>query len=407
MTRRPITLLLALGALVLTCISSCSSCKKDPPKPPVEITDPKTYEEAIKAIEDGTLKDEEAAHKLIELINKMRAGEHEKFIKIAEVLVNAKYQMKTKLYLIEAAIRSELVLVKKFDLLEVVVKDLTSTPKEKLALLEKATPLLSTQVKNHHFLSSEGKRLVMRLITAIDAQLDKLRDKGTPAEVAFTEILKRLSEIKRLLENDPMEYVDLGLSVKWSTRYLGAVNPEDYGDYYAWGETEPRTNSFEMSTYKLAKPQVNDPLNYGFTKYCFSSWLSFDGSIDNKDVLDPEDDAARAKLGAPFRIPTNEEIWELIDNCIWMEETINGIVCLRATSKINHKSIILSKNGRLERTKLMLRGAASIFWTNRLSEFTDTGSKTRYVPVFFYDKPKPLMHSDLRFIGLNVRAVHP
>ena len=46
---------------------------------------------------------------------------------------------------------------------------------------------------------------------------------------------------------------------KWSTRYLGAVNPEDYGDYYAWGETEPRTNSFEMSTYKLAKPQVNDP----------------------------------------------------------------------------------------------------------------------------------------------------
>jgi len=323
------------------------------------------------------------------------------------VLVNAKYQMKTKLYLIEAAIKSELVLVKKFDLLEVVVKDLTSTPKEKLALLEKATPLLSTQVKNHHFLSSEGKRLVMRLITAIDAQLDKLRDKGTPAEVAFTEILKRLSEIKRLLENDPMEYVDLGLSVKWSTRYLGAVNPEDYGDYYAWGETEPRTNSFEMSTYKLAKPQVNDPLNYGFTKYCFSSWLSFNGSVDNKDVLDPEDDAARAKLGAPFRIPTNEEIWELIDNCIWMEETINGIVCLRATSKINHKSIILSKNGRLERSKLMLRGAASIFWTNRLSEFTDTGSKTRYVPVFFYDKPKPLMHSDLRFIGLNVRAVHP
>ena len=103
------------------------------------------------------------------------------------------------------------------------------------------------------------------------------------------------------------EYVDLGLSVKWATCNMGASSPEEYGDHYAWGETETES-TYDWNTYKWCKGSKNT-----LTKYCTDSDY---GTVDNKTVLDPEDDVAQVKWGGNWRMPTDAEIEELRENCI-------------------------------------------------------------------------------------------
>lgn len=127
------------------------------------------------------------------------------------------------------------------------------------------------------------------------------------------------------------EYVDLGLSVKWATCNLGATSPEEYGDYYAWGETETKS-SYSEETYKYYK---SDEENKGYTKYVPSSYANthgYMGVYDNKSVLDLEDDVAHVKLGGKWRMPTNAEIDELINNCLSYKDTYNGINGRKFTS---------------------------------------------------------------------------
>ena len=83
------------------------------------------------------------------------------------------------------------------------------------------------------------------------------------------------------------EWVDLGLpsGTKWATCNVGATKPEEYGNYYAWGETETKT-TYNWSTYKWCNGSAETQ-----TKYCTNSDY---GTVDNKTVLDLEDDAARA-----------------------------------------------------------------------------------------------------------------
>ena len=82
------------------------------------------------------------------------------------------------------------------------------------------------------------------------------------------------------------EAVDLGLSVKWAQRNLGAENPWDFGTYFAWGEIEGKDN-YEWATYKHGTSYNQ------LTKYVSSVGYGLDGFIDNKEVLDESDDAAR------------------------------------------------------------------------------------------------------------------
>ena len=107
------------------------------------------------------------------------------------------------------------------------------------------------------------------------------------------------------------EWVNLGLSVKWATCNLGAKKPEDYGDYYAWGETSPKKD-YSWSTYKLCKGTENT-----LTKYCGKSACGYNGFTDNKKLLDLSDDAAHIKLGGRWRIPTCAEWTELRTKCKW------------------------------------------------------------------------------------------
>ena len=139
------------------------------------------------------------------------------------------------------------------------------------------------------------------------------------------------------------------------------TNPEDYGDYYAWGETEPK-ESYSWLMYKFGKSSSGP-----FSKY---STPSSDGPIDNKTVLEPEDDVAHVKLGGKWRMPTNAEWTELKAKCTWTWVTnyngsgINGML-VKAT---NGNSIFLPAAGYLNGTNLRVDGSYGTYWSSSLNK---------------------------------------
>ena len=121
------------------------------------------------------------------------------------------------------------------------------------------------------------------------------------------------------------EYVDLGLpsGTLWATYNVGANSPEEYGDYFAWGETQPK-DTYTWSTYQYANggsPWGNPNL----TKYCANSQYGYNGYVDDLTILLPEDDAATANWGSNWRMPTQEEWWELGSNTTHTWTTQNGV----------------------------------------------------------------------------------
>ncbi len=135
--------------------------------------------------------------------------------------------------------------------------------------------------------------------------------------------------------------VDLGLSVKWGSVNLGAENSEDYGDYYAWGETEPKEN-YSWGTYKFGTSKSGP-----FSKY---NTISSYGTIDNKTVLEPEDDVASVKLGGNWRMPTDEEWTELRTKCTWTWTTQNEVNGRLVTAS-NGNSIFLPAGGSRDNSR--------------------------------------------------------
>jgi hypothetical protein len=133
------------------------------------------------------------------------------------------------------------------------------------------------------------------------------------------------------------EYVDLGLSVKWATCNVGATKPEEYGDYFAWGETTPK-DAYDWSTYKWCNGGPSTQ-----TKYCTNSSY---GTVDNKTTLDLSDDAACANWGGSWRMPTRAEQDELRNNCTWTWTTQNGVNGYKVTGT-NGNSIFLPAAGYL------------------------------------------------------------
>ena len=151
--------------------------------------------------------------------------------------------------------------------------------------------------------------------------------------------------------------VDLGLSVKWASCNIGASSPEEYGDYYAWGETVTK-DRYDWSTYKLG-PSSSGP----FSKYCTNKSY---GTVDNKTVLDPEDDVAHVKLGGTWRIPTWEELKELINNCTWERIQINGVNGYLVTGS-NGNSIFLPAAGGKDFAGIYDEGTDGFYWSSSLN----------------------------------------
>lgn len=177
-------------------------------------------------------------------------------------------------------------------------------------------------------------------------------------------------------QGQEVEYVDLGLSVKWATCNLGAKSPEEYGDYYAWGETETKSE-YTNATYKFYKSEIVSEGDFdveykGYTKYIPSSGANtygFRGFYDNKSVLDPEDDVARVKLGGKWRMPTKTECDELKNNCQCDWTTYKGINGRKFTSKkagYTDKWIFLPAAGYRIGGDLYNAGSSGRYWSSSL-----------------------------------------
>ncbi len=190
--------------------------------------------------------------------------------------------------------------------------------------------------------------------------------------------------------------VDLGLSVIWAAGNIGAASPEEYGDYYAWGETEPKEN-YSWSTYKFGTSSSGP-----FSKYNTNSSY---GTVDNKTVLESEDDVAHVKLGANWRMPTDAEWEELRIKCTWTRTNdYNGTgVKGRIVTATNGNSIFLPAAGDVKYQDLNEAGSDGYYWSSSLT----TGSPSRAWDVYFYPDADLYVSrgSGYRFLGLSVRPV--
>ena len=154
--------------------------------------------------------------------------------------------------------------------------------------------------------------------------------------------------------------VDLGLpsGTLWATTNIGATNPEDFGDYFAWGETQPK-DVYDWSTYMWCNGS-----NFALTKYNNDSSHGNNGFVDNKTELDPEDDAATANWGSEWRMPSLEQIQELLNNCTTQWTAINGVNGRLLTSTINGETLFLPANGHLDGSTF--NGGWGNYWSRTL-----------------------------------------
>ena len=192
------------------------------------------------------------------------------------------------------------------------------------------------------------------------------------------------------------EYVDLGLSVKWATCNVGATKPEEYGDYFAWGETEPKS-TYNWSTYKYCNGSYST-----LTKYNNSSSY---GTVDDKTTLELADDAARANWGGSWRMPTKAEQDELRTECTWEWTTQNGVNGYKVTSKkagYTDKSIFLPAAGYRYDSLLGAAGNYGCYWSSSL--ITDDPS---YACFLYFGSITVDWNYTNRRHGLSVRPVCP
>ena len=153
------------------------------------------------------------------------------------------------------------------------------------------------------------------------------------------------------------DYVDLGLpsGTLWATRNVYALTPEDYGAYFAWGETEPKV-SYDLETYKWYE---SDDAHSGFTKYCVQD--GYNGYFDNVTELYPDDDAAWAHY-PDGRIPTKEQMQELCDNCTWQWTQRNGVDGQLVTGP-NGNTLFLPASGSRKEGTLYSTVSRGYYWS--------------------------------------------
>lgn len=197
------------------------------------------------------------------------------------------------------------------------------------------------------------------------------------------------------------EYVDLGLpsGTLWATCNIGATSPEDYGDYFAWGETEGYNDGktkFDWSTYKWCEGS-----NSTMTKYCTNSSYGYNGFTDDKTELDLEDDAAYVNWGPKWRMPSEEQFSELINSSYTTTEwtTMNGVNGRKITSNTNGNSIFLPAAGYRDNSSLFDGGSGGDYWSRTL--YSDDPS----IAWGLYFHSGGVYTSDYRYYGQSVRPV--
>ena len=281
----------------------------------------------------------------------------------------------------------------------------------KPVVLEVAEPLTSIVVNapdggfipgTHYFATmlpqTHAEGLEIQLLTSYKSA-NRMLDKSVIVRRSTLGLLEDMDEGLNWHYLIP-EMVDLGLSVKWASFNVGASAPEEYGNYFAWGETEPKED-YSWSTYKWCM-NGND---HQLTKYCTESSYGYNGFTDNKTVLDSEDDAAAVNLGGSWRMPTAVELGELHRQCTWRWTTLNRVNGYKVTSNkggYTDKWIFLPAAGSRDGTSLGSAGSWGYYWFSSLN--TVSPSKVYY--VYFYSNDVFMSYGSNRYLGRSVRPVY-
>ena len=201
------------------------------------------------------------------------------------------------------------------------------------------------------------------------------------------------------------EWVDLGLpsGTKWAACNVGAATPEGYGNYYAWGETETKS-TYGWNTYKWATATYDA----GYDEWDLETLTKYNtkssyGTVDNKTVLDPEDDAARANWGGAWRMPTDAEWTELRTNCTWTwtdDYNGTGVAGRIVTSNTNGNAIFLPAAGYRDDGDLLNAGNYGDYWSSSLN-----ADYPYYAWLVYFCSDVVGGSYSGRYFGLSVRPV--
>ena len=215
------------------------------------------------------------------------------------------------------------------------------------------------------------------------------KGKGAPYQAGFLMPLDRNITLYAIWSETPGYAVDLGLSVKWATCNVGAASPQEFGDFFAWGEISPK-NTYTWDNYKWGS-------EYNLTKYCYhSQW----GRVDNIGILESIDDVAIVEWGNDWRMPTDAEMQELINNCNWTWTTIGGINGYEVTSKSNGNSIFLPAAGYYNQSSNTKSGSAGNYWSVNLGGYNPHGAN-----YMSFTPSSMSMSEHSRHLGCSVRPV--
>ena len=175
--------------------------------------------------------------------------------------------------------------------------------------------------------------------------------------------------------------MDLGLSVKWANHNVGATAPEEYGGYYAWGETKIK-------------------LEYSWENYRFYNSSTGDFDYIGSNISGTSYDVAHVSWGGGWRMPTLDEIGELCNECSWEWTTVNGVNGQKVTGP-NGNSIFLPAAGYRSGTELYGRGASGHYWSGTLGEYDSYGA----CYLYFDSGGRDWKYDYGRYGGRTVRPV--
>jgi hypothetical protein len=185
------------------------------------------------------------------------------------------------------------------------------------------------------------------------------------------------------------EYVDLGLpsGTLWATRNVGAANPEDYGDHFAWGETETK-ETYNWNTYKWCEGN-----EWSITKY---DPLWYDDM-----ELELEDDAAFVNCGPNWRMPSQAQFEELCNDCSWQWTTVNGVNGNLVTGP-NGNSIFLPAAGYRSTSAVTHEGRRGYYWSRTVDY-----AQAQYAYNLGFESNIPYFYPHMlgRRAGYSVRPV--
>jgi len=190
------------------------------------------------------------------------------------------------------------------------------------------------------------------------------------------------------------EAVDLGLSVKWADVNVDAYRPWERGNFYAWGELEPK-EIYRSSNYRFFYEGTMQ-----LTKYCNDKTYGYEEYTDTLTTLEPEDDVAHVKWGGDWRIPSKDEFLELMDtlNCEWIYTSMNGMSGYKVQSKKNDNFIFMPDGSDSHGC------GGGLYWANCIEPDCAAAAPHLY---FNNAMNRFYISTYIRDVGLTIRAVCP